>query len=160
MGFLDFINAFCYPEFMRILLQRVSEAQVTVGGGLKGKVGRGLLLLVGVGPEDTEENARFLADKCANLRIFEDEAGKMNLSLLNVEGQALVVSQFTLYGDCKKGRRPSFVGAAPPEMADKLYLKFVDFLRELGVHVETGEFGAHMMVSLTNDGPVTLMLES
>ena len=145
---------------MRILLQRVSEAQVTVGGGLKGKVGRGLLLLVGVGPEDTEENARFLADKCANLRIFEDEAGKMNLSLLNVEGQALVVSQFTLYGDCKKGRRPSFVGAAPPEMADKLYLKFVDFLRELGVHVETGEFGAHMMVSLTNDGPVTLMLES
>lgn len=145
---------------MRILLQRVSRAQVSVDGGLKGKIDQGLLLLVGVGPDDTEKEARMLADKCAHLRIFGDDDGKMNLSLLDVKGGALVVSQFTLYGDCKKGRRPSFVGAAEPVKADALYMKFAGYLRDLGLTVETGEFGAHMQVELVNDGPVTLMLES
>jgi D-tyrosyl-tRNA(Tyr) deacylase len=145
---------------MRVLLQRVSKASVTIGGGLKGKVDQGLVLLVGVGPDDSDKDAEFLAEKCANLRIFSDDDGKMNLSLLDVSGAALVVSQFTLYGDCKKGRRPSFVGAAPPELGNDLYLKFVDYLRDFGVHVETGEFGADMQVELVNDGPVTLMLES
>jgi len=145
---------------MKILLQRVAHAQVSVEGGLKGKIDRGLLLFVGVGPEDTEMEARMLADKCGNLRIFSDDEGKMNLSLVDVGGAALVVSQFTLYGDCSKGRRPSFVGAAGPDKANELYLKFASNLRDLGVSVETGEFGAHMEVELLNDGPVTLMLES
>jgi len=145
---------------MKVLLQRVAHAQVSVEGGLKGKIDRGLLLFVGVGPEDTEMEARMLADKCGNLRIFSDDEGKMNLSLVDVGGAALVVSQFTLYGDCSKGRRPSFVGAAGPDKANELYLKFASNLRDLGVSVETGEFGAHMEVELLNDGPVTLMLES
>lgn len=145
---------------MKVLLQRVAHAQVSVEGGLKGKIDRGLLLFVGVGPEDTEKEALMLADKCGNLRIFSDDEGKMNLSLVDVGGAALVVSQFTLYGDCSKGRRPSFVGAAGPDKANELYLKFANNLRDLGVSVETGEFGAHMEVELLNDGPVTLMLES
>ena len=145
---------------MKILLQRVSRAQVSVGGALKGKIDQGLLLFVGVGPEDSEKDVTFLAEKCAELRIFSDEEGKMNLSLLDVGGGALVVSQFTLYGDCSKGRRPSFVKAADPIRANDLYLKFVAFLRDFGVKVETGDFGAHMEIELVNDGPVTLMLES
>lgn len=145
---------------MKVLLQRVSRAQVSVAGALKGKIDRGLLLLVGVGPEDSEKESMLLADKCAGLRIFSDEDGKMNLSLLDVGGGALVVSQFTLYGDCSKGRRPGFGGAADPEKANALYLQFAEALRDLGVHVETGMFGAHMEVELVNDGPVTLMLES
>ena len=143
---------------MKILLQRVSRAQVSVGGALKGKIDQGLLLFVGVGPEDSEKDVTFLAEKCAELRIFSDEEGKMNLSLLDVGGGALVVSQFTLYGDCSKGRRPSFVKAADPIRANDLYLKFVAFLRDFGVKVETGDFGAHMEIELVNDGPVTLLL--
>ncbi|MDP2625242.1 MAG: D-aminoacyl-tRNA deacylase [Candidatus Peregrinibacteria bacterium] len=145
---------------MRVLLQRVSRAQVSVEGGLKSKIGNGLLLFVGVTHEDTEKEAQTLAEKAANLRIFSDEEGKMNLSLLDVEGAALVVSQFTLYGDCKKGRRPSFVQAAPPEQAEELNMKFDSYLKDLGLAVETGQFQAHMQVELVNDGPVTLMLET
>lgn len=145
---------------MKVLLQRVSRAQVSVAGALKGKIGRGLLLLVGVGPKDSEKEALLLADKCAGLRIFSDEDDKMNVSLLDMGGGALVVSQFTLYGDCSKGRRPGFGEAADPEKANFLYLQFAEALRDLGVPVETGEFGAHMEVELVNDGPVTLMLES
>ncbi len=145
---------------MRILLQRVSKAEVRVEGEVKGKIGPGLLLLVGVAPSDSEAQAKALAEKVAGLRIFSDQEGKMNLSVSDVKGAALVVSQFTLYGDCSKGRRPSFVGAARPEQANALYLKFADFLRGLGVVVETGQFQAHMEVELLNDGPVTLMLEA
>lgn len=145
---------------MKILLQRVSRAAVRVGGAVKGEIGPGLLLFVGVAPNDTEQQAKALAEKVAGLRIFSDPDGKMNLSVLDVKGAALVVSQFTLYGDCSKGRRPSFIGAAGPEQANALYLKFTDFLRDLGVPVETGQFQAHMEVELLNDGPVTLMLEA
>lgn len=145
---------------MRILLQRVTRAEVRVDEKVVGKIGPGLLLLVGVAPSDTEQQAKALAEKAAGLRIFLDAEGKMNLSVLDVKGAALVVSQFTLYGDCSKGRRPSFVNAAPPEQANTLYLKFVEFLRGAGVVVETGQFQAHMEVELLNDGPVTLMLEA
>lgn len=145
---------------MRILVQRVARAEVRVGEEAKGKIGPGLLLLVGVAPSDSEAHAKALAEKVAGLRIFSDAEGKMNLSVVDVKGSALVVSQFTLYGDCSKGRRPSFVGAAGPEQANALYLKFVDFLRGLGVPVETGQFQAHMQVELLNDGPVTLMLDA
>ncbi len=129
-------------------------------GEVKGKIGPGLLLFVGVAPGDTEQQAKSLAEKVAGLRIFSDAEGKMNLSLVEVGGAALVVSQFTLYGDCSKGRRPSFINAAPPDQANALYLKFVDFLKSLGISVETGQFQAHMEVELLNDGPVTLMLEA
>ncbi len=145
---------------MRVLLQRVSRAQVSVDGDVKGKIGLGLVLLVGVTHSDTEKEAEQLAEKVVNLRIFSDEEDKMNKSLLDVEGEALVVSQFTLYGDCKKGRRPAWINAAPPDQADALYEKFVVFLKGHGVHVETGEFQTMMEVELTNDGPVTLMLEN
>jgi D-aminoacyl-tRNA deacylase len=144
---------------MRVLLQRVSRAQVSVDGGLKGKIGLGLVLLVGIAAGDTEKEVLSLAEKVVNLRVFSDDEGKMNHSLLDVEGEALVVSQFTLYGDCKKGRRPSFVKAAPPDQANELYLKFVDLIGDFGVKVETGQFQAHMEVELVNDGPVTLLLE-
>ncbi len=145
---------------MRIVLQRVAEASVTVAGRLTGQIGRGALLLVGVGQDDSEPDADYLAEKIANLRIFPDPAGKMNLSLLDVGGQALVVSQFTLYGDCGKGRRPSFDAAAAPELANKLYEYLVAKIRLLGIQVETGVFQASMMVKLVNDGPVTFVLES
>lgn len=144
---------------MRVVLQRVAHASVRVDGAVTGEIDRGLLLLVGVAPGDTEAEGAWLANKIANLRIFPDDAGKMNLSLLDVQGGALVVSQFTLFGDCRKGRRPSFVGAAPPEHADALYQRFADQLAELRVPVQTGVFGADMKVSLLNDGPVTLILE-
>ena len=144
---------------MRVLLQRVKKAGVTVDGAVLGSINRGFVLLVGVGPQDTEGTAAYLADKCLNLRIFEDNEGKMNLSILDVGGEALVISQFTLYGDCRKGRRPSFTEAAPPEKAQALYEVFLNFLRQKGLRVEGGQFGAKMLVEIWNDGPVTLMLE-
>jgi D-tyrosyl-tRNA(Tyr) deacylase len=145
---------------MRVVLQRVSQGRVSIGGQTLAKIGRGLVLLVGVGPADGEPQARTLAEKIAHLRIFEDQAGKMNLSILDVGGEALVVSQFTLYADTRKGRRPSFTGAAQPELARPLVERFAEMLRELGVPSQTGEFGAHMLVEIANDGPVTIWLES
>lgn len=145
---------------MRIVVQRSKEAKVTVDGNVVGEIEKGFVLLVGVTHEDKEEDARYLADKVAHLRIFEDEHEKMNLSLLDVGGEILSVSQFTLYGDCRKGRRPNFMEAAKPEFAEKIYLQFNSFLREKGIKVETGQFGAMMDVQLINDGPVTLILES
>lgn len=144
---------------MKAVVQRVSRGSVFVEGEEVGTIGRGVVVLLGVGFGDDLSQARFLADKIANLRIFEDREGKMNLSLLDIRGEALVVSQFTLYGDCRKGRRPSFTEAAPPEEAEQLYLKFCDLLRETGVKVETGRFQAMMKVEIINEGPVTLLLE-
>ncbi|TKC20051.1 D-aminoacyl-tRNA deacylase [Robertmurraya kyonggiensis] len=145
---------------MRIVVQRSKEAKVTVDGSIIGKIEKGLVLLVGVTHGDKEEDAVYLADKVANLRIFEDEDDKMNFSLLDVGGEILSVSQFTLYGDCRKGRRPNFMDAARPEHAEQIYEGFNRILREKGIKVETGKFGAMMDVQLTNDGPVTLILES
>jgi D-tyrosyl-tRNA(Tyr) deacylase len=145
---------------MRIVLQRVTQAAVWVEGESVGKIGKGLALLVGIGNGDTEEEARYLADKCLQLRIFEDGAGKMNLSALDVGAEILAVSQFTLYGNTRKGRRPSFVEAAPPEISRPLFDRFVEMLRESGLKVETGIFGAHMLVEIFNDGPVTIILDS
>jgi D-tyrosyl-tRNA(Tyr) deacylase len=145
---------------MRVVVQRSKKAKVTVNEEITGQISKGLVLLVGVTHQDTEEDAAFLADKIANLRIFEDEAGKMNLSLLDVGGEILSVSQFTLYGDCRKGRRPNFMEAARPEQAIQLYEGFNGLLREKGIKVETGIFGAMMDVELINDGPVTLIVES
>ncbi len=144
---------------MRALLQRVREARVTVEGELIGAIDHGFLILLGVTHEDGEKQARWLANKIAGLRVFEDEAGKMNLSLLDVGGSVLVVSQFTLYGDARKGRRPSFTAAARPEQAEPLVTFFAQQLRVLGLTVESGVFGAMMQVELVNDGPVTLLLE-
>ncbi|MGG1575937.1 D-aminoacyl-tRNA deacylase [Fictibacillus sp. NRS-1165] len=145
---------------MRIVLQRVTEAAVTVEDNVVGQIGHGLMLLVGVTHEDTEKDAAYLAEKAVNLRIFEDEQEKMNLSLLDVAGSILSISQFTLFGDCRKGRRPNFMAAAKPDQASVLYEKFNDLLREKGITVETGIFGAMMDVSFTNNGPVTLILDS
>jgi len=145
---------------MRVVVQRSKAARVTVDGEVTGQITKGFVLLVGVTHEDKEEDAAYLADKIANLRVFEDAAGKMNLSLLDVGGEILSVSQFTLYGDCRKGRRPSFIEAARPEQAVQLYEAFNGMLREKGIRVETGVFGAMMDVELTNDGPVTLIVES
>jgi D-tyrosyl-tRNA(Tyr) deacylase len=144
---------------MRVLLQRVSRAEVRVDGRVVGRVGRGFLLLVGVTHSDGEAEAEWMADKVAGLRLFSDAEGKMNLALADVSGGVLAVSQFTLYGDAVKGRRPSFVDAARPEHARPLYERFVELLRGRGLAVETGEFGAMMEVDLVNDGPVTLWLE-
>ncbi len=145
---------------MKALVQRVKYARVKVAGETVGEIGAGLLILLGVGVEDSEKEAAFVADKCANLRIFEDDAGKMNRSLLDTGGGALVISQFTLYGDASHGRRPSFSSAAPPELAEPLYLKFVELMKHAGVPVATGRFRAEMAVELCNDGPVTIMVES
>ena len=145
---------------MRAVVQRVSSARVEIDGEVAGSIGRGLLVLLGVGQGDSEKQAHWLADKIAGLRIFEDDAGKMNLSVEEVGGSALVVSQFTLYGDCRKGRRPSFTGAAPPEEADRLYQVFVARLKERGLPVATGVFQAMMQVHLVNDGPVTVVVET
>lgn len=145
---------------MRALVQRVRYARVKVAGETVGEIGAGLLILLGIAAEDTEKEAAFVADKCANLRIFEDEAGKMNLSLLDTGGAALIISQFTLYGDASHGRRPSFSAAAPPELAEPLYLKFAELMKNAGVPVATGRFRAEMAVELCNDGPVTIMVES
>ena len=145
---------------MRAVLQRVSRARVTVEGRVTGEIAAGLMILLGVGREDTSAVAASLAEKCANLRIFEDEQGKMNRSLLEVKGSALVVSQFTLYGDARGQRRPSFICAAPLELAKALYEEFGEVLRKLGVTVATGIFQAMMSVELVNEGPVTILLDS
>jgi D-aminoacyl-tRNA deacylase len=145
---------------MRAVLQRVSRARVTVDGSVTGEIGAGLTILLGVGREDTSAIASSMAEKCANLRIFEDDQGKMNRSLLDVEGSALVVSQFTLYGDARGQRRPSFIAAAPPELAKALYEEFCAALRKLGVTVAIGIFQAMMSVELVNEGPVTILLDS
>ncbi|MFZ0443960.1 MAG: D-aminoacyl-tRNA deacylase [Bacillus sp. (in: firmicutes)] len=145
---------------MRIVVQRSKNASVTVNEKVIGEIEKGLVLLVGVTHDDTIDDANYLADKIVNLRIFEDENGKMNLSLLDVEGSILSISQFTLYGDCRKGRRPNFMAAAKPEQALNLYQYFNQVLSEKNVVVETGEFGAEMDVALINDGPVTLILDS
>ncbi|RWR15220.1 D-aminoacyl-tRNA deacylase [Siminovitchia fortis] len=144
---------------MKIVLQRCKQASVTAEGRLTGSIGRGFVLLVGITHDDTEKEAEWLADKIINLRIFEDADGKMNRSLKDVNGEILSVSQFTLYADCNKGRRPSFVDAAAPDMANSMYEHFNELLRSRGVKVETGVFGAMMEVDLVNDGPVTLVLE-
>ncbi|MEH7300236.1 MULTISPECIES: D-aminoacyl-tRNA deacylase [Neobacillus] len=145
---------------MRVVVQRSKAAKVTVEGKVTGQITKGLVLLVGVTHDDKQEDAAYLADKIANLRIFEDADEKMNYSLLDVGGEILSVSQFTLYGDCRKGRRPNFMDAAKPEQAVELYEAFNNLLREKGIHVETGVFGAMMDVELINDGPVTLIVES
>jgi D-tyrosyl-tRNA(Tyr) deacylase len=144
---------------MRAVVQRVSRAAVSVAGQSVGAVGRGVVVLVGVTHGDAPEQADWLARKVAGLRIFEDTAGRMNAGLLDVDGEALVVSQFTLYGDARKGRRPSFSNAAPPEVAEPLVKRFADTLAATGVPVQTGVFGAHMQVEIINDGPVTILLE-
>ena len=145
---------------MRAVLQRVSRAEVRVDGQVIGAVGTGLLVLLGVAPADTPDDAAWLADKAVGLRIFADDAGKMNRSVAEVGGGVLVVSQFTLYGDTRKGRRPSFIGAAGPEVAVPLYEAFVEAVRAQGVPAATGRFGAMMQVELVNDGPVTLIVDS
>ena len=144
---------------MRTLLQRVSKASVTVEGRTISKIGHGLLILLGIGHSDNKEQATFLAEKIANLRIFEDADGKTNLSVLDVKGEAIVVSQFTLYADARKGRRPSFTDAALPEVAAPLVELFAELLRSHGVPTQTGKFGAHMEVEIHNNGPVTVWLE-
>jgi D-tyrosyl-tRNA(Tyr) deacylase len=145
---------------MRAVIQRTTRASVSVEGEITGSIGSGMLVLLGVGHEDTEKDAEYLAEKIVNLRIFEDENGKMNISLLDIKGQLLVVSQFTLYGDCRKGKRPGYDKAARPEKAVLLYERFVEICRGCGVSVETGKFQAMMQVELVNDGPVTLLLDS
>jgi D-aminoacyl-tRNA deacylase len=145
---------------MRAVLQRVSRAKVTVEGELTGEIGQGVLVLLGVGADDEETDATFLLEKTVNLRIFDDENGKMNLSLLDIRGGLLVVSQFTLYGDASRGRRPSYIKAAPPDKANRLYEFFVAEARKQIAEVQTGRFQAMMDVELVNDGPVTILLES
>jgi len=145
---------------MIAVVQRVKKSSVSVSGIKIGKIGPGLLVLLGVAKGDTYADVEFLSNKIINLRIFEDVNGKMNRCLAETGGEMLVVSQFTLLGDCRKGRRPSFVNAAPPEIAESLYTKFIENVREKGIHVESGKFGAMMDVSLINDGPVTLIVES
>lgn len=145
---------------MRAVLTRVNSASVTIDGEVVGKIGKGFLILLGVGPEDTEQHCRYLAEKALGLRIFEDENGKMNCSLADVGGEVLVVSQFTLYGNCRKGRRPSFAEAAPPELGNRLYEQFLADCAALGYPPQHGRFGADMQVASVNDGPVTILLDT
>lgn len=145
---------------MRVVIQRVRSARVTVDGRVTGAIGSGVLVLLGVGKADTEKEADYLVEKIVNLRMFSDGAGKMNLSVIDIQGELLVVSQFTLYGDCRKGRRPGFDQAAPPEIANRLYEYFVEQVRQRSIPVFTGVFQAHMDVELLNDGPVTFIIES
>jgi D-tyrosyl-tRNA(Tyr) deacylase len=145
---------------MRAVIQRVSQASVTVAGVTVGKIQQGLLVFLGIHPKDTTSEINWMAEKIANLRIFEDSQGAMNLSLFDISKEMLIVSQFTLYGDCRKGRRPGFSGAAPPELAEPLYLQFIDRVEQMGIRTAAGKFGAMMEVQLINDGPVTLLLDS
>jgi len=145
---------------VRAVFQRVTSAKVVVGGEVVSSIGAGALILLGVGKGDTAKDAAYMADKLAGLRVFSDEHGKMNLSLLDTGGEAMVVSQFTLYGDVKKGKRPGFDGAADPKVGEELYLEVVRRMNELGVPTKTGVFGAHMQVELCNDGPVTILVDS
>lgn len=145
---------------MRAVIQRVIKADVKIDGKINGEIGSGLMVLLGVGNSDTEEDMKYIADKIIGLRIFSDENDKMNLSLADVGGSMLVISQFTLYGDCSHGRRPYFGDAMEPQGANEMYEKFVAYVKSKGIHTETGEFGADMKVTLTNDGPVTIVLES
>ncbi|GER88165.1 D-aminoacyl-tRNA deacylase [Dictyobacter vulcani] len=145
---------------MRAVVQRVSRASVVVDDQIVGSIGRGFLVLLGIGPEDGEPQVKQLVDKLAYLRVFEDDAGKMNLSVLDIQGEVLVVSQFTLYADIRKGRRPSFTAAAPPSLAEPLVARFKDSIAAHGLQVSGGIFGAHMEVSLVNDGPVTILMDS
>ncbi len=146
---------------MKLVIQRVKESKVEINGKVKGEIGKGLNILLGVAPDDDFSDIKKAVDKCVNLRIFEDDAGKMNLSLLDVKGEILVISQFTLYADIRKGRRPSFTGAALPDQAKKLYEEFIKYIKETtNLKVETGEFGADMKVSILNDGPVTIIMDS
>lgn len=145
---------------MKAVVQRVRSASVTVDGEEISRIGRGLAILLGVGKGDGTKDVNYLAEKIANLRVFEDDAGKMNLSIIDIGGEALVVSQFTLLGDCKKGRRPGFDKAAPPDVAETLYNDFVDALRACEVPVKTGRFQTHMLFAIENDGPVTLLLDT
>ena len=145
---------------MKALVQRVSRASVTVDGEVVGKIGRGLVVLVGVASEDTEKDVNYLVDKVAQLRIFSDDAGKFNISSLEIGGEMLLISQFTLLADTRKGRRPSFIDAAPPQQAESLFNLFVRRMRSTGLKVATGRFQAHMLVEIYNDGPVTIMLDS
>ena len=145
---------------MRAVVTRVSSASVTIDGQVVGQIGRGFLILLGVGPSDGEAQCRKLAEKALGLRVFQDENGKMNLGLEQVGGQVLVVSQFTLYGNCRKGRRPSFVEAAPPELGEEMYERFLELCRQAGYEPQHGRFGADMQVASGNDGPVTLLLDT
>ncbi len=145
---------------MRALLQRVTEASVSIGGETVGSIGQGLVILFGVKSGDRPEDADYLAEKCVNLRIFCDADDKMNLSVMDVKGEALIISQFTLYGDCRKGRRPGFDMAAKPDLAVPLYERFIERVKSYGVKVATGRFGADMHVKIFNDGPVTFLVES
>ncbi|WFD09254.1 D-aminoacyl-tRNA deacylase [Tepidibacter hydrothermalis] len=145
---------------MRAVVQRVSNSSVTVDQNVVGKIDKGIMVLLGVNDEDKSKDVEYLVDKIVNLRIFEDENEKMNLSLLDIKGDLLVVSQFTLYGDCRKGRRPNFTDAAKPDIAIPLYEEFIDKAKKYGIKVETGKFGAHMNVDIMNDGPVTLLIDS
>lgn len=145
---------------MKAVIQRVTSADVKIDGKINGEISNGLMVLLGVGNGDTDEDMKYIADKIINLRIFSDENDKMNLSLKDVGGSMLVISQFTLYGDCSHGRRPYFGDAMEPVGANEMYKSFVEYVKEQGIHTETGEFGADMKVTLTNDGPVTIILES
>lgn len=145
---------------MRVIVQRVTHARVRVDARTLGEIGKGMVIFVGMAAGDGPDDVRYLADKIQSLRIFEDESGKMNCSIREIGGSLLCVSQFTLFGDCRKGNRPSFTAAARPEMAAELYLDFCSALKERGLHVETGQFGAMMQVEMENDGPVTIMLDS
>lgn len=145
---------------MRAVVQKVSSSKVTVGEEIVGQINQGLLVLLGVTHDDTLKDVEYMVDKITNLRIFEDTEGKMNLSVKDVNGEILAVSQFTLYGDARRGRRPSFSDAAKPDIANQLYKQFVEKIKDQEINVDTGKFGAHMMVDLTNDGPVTILLES
>jgi D-tyrosyl-tRNA(Tyr) deacylase len=144
---------------MRVVIQRVRAGKVLIEGETIAEIGKGLVILTGIGPDDGEAQAKYMAEKIATLRIFQDEEGKTNLSCLDVGGEALVVSQFTLYADTRKGRRPSFINAAPPEIAEPLVDRFAELLRQQGVPTQTGQFGAEMMVEIHNDGPVTIWIE-
>ncbi|MBZ4662494.1 MAG: D-tyrosyl-tRNA(Tyr) deacylase [Caloramator sp.] len=155
-----FIETEIRGDFMRAVVQRVNSARVEVEGNVVGSIDKGILVLLGVEELDTDDDIKYLAEKVCNLRIFDDEEGKMNLSLIDVGGELLVVSQFTLYGDCRKGRRPNYMMAAKPDYAEKMYLEFVEECKKYIKKVEKGQFQAYMKVNLENDGPVTLLLDS